>query len=286
MRPRYWLALLVCGGCASNQPPSTPAPSPGAVPGQPSPPSPSAKPLTLRLDGVYHYALGRRDSLVAQMPSGEAQVQVSGQTAFVTLTLQPADAGARFGAVLDSIVPDPDITILESTRDSLVRTRWTGHVDRLGWVDTITATTSMPLSDQIRGQLQLLFPVLAPDGAYAGTNWSGSATAIPTRLSVVDLNESVEVQASAAETAQADGQRMTPVTIVRTTSGQGSGNQAGQQIDLTATGRDSLVYRLASDGRVLGAEGTSVRDMTLTAVAVGQTVPARQETRLTFELVR
>jgi hypothetical protein len=220
------------------------------------------------------------------MPSGEAQVQVSGQTAFITLTLQPAASGARFDALLDSILPDPDITIPESTRDSLVHTRWTGHVDRTGWVDSVMAPKASPLADQIRAQLQLLFPILAPDGAYAGTAWRSAAAAIPARLSVVELNEQVEVEASAVEVTAADGQRVASVTVIRTTTGKGSGNQAGQPIDLTATGRDSLVYRLASDGRMLGAEGTSVRDMSLTATAVGQTVPVRQETRLTFLLVR
>ena len=235
---------------------------------------------------MYRYALARRDSLVAQMPSGEAQVQVSGQTAFITLTLQPATNGARFDATLDSILPDPDVTIPESTRDSLVRTRWSGHVDRIGWVDSVTAPRGSPLADQIRGQIQLLFPILAPDGAYVGTAWRGAAAAVPTRLSVVELNEQVEIEASAAESASPDGQKASSVTVIRTTTGKGSGNQAGQPIDLTATGRDSLVYRLATDGRVLDAEGTSVRDMTLTATAVGQTVPVRQETRLTFRLIR
>jgi hypothetical protein len=42
---------------------------------------------------------------------------------------------------------------------------------------------------------------------------------------------------------------------------------------------------LGNDGQVLGAEGVRVRDMTLTATAVGQTVPVTQESRLTFVLL-
>ncbi|HSE66976.1 MAG TPA: hypothetical protein VLB12_08315 [Gemmatimonadales bacterium] len=282
------LALLVLVGCSSStsQPPANPSPTPGGPPAaQPNEPAPAGKGLQLRNDGTFRYSLWRRDSVVAQMPSGEAQIQVTGQTAFVTVSLQPATDGARLTATLDSVRPDPDVTISIGTLDSISRSQWSGQLTRSGWVESVSATTHSLLADQIRDAIKLLFPVLA-DNAGAGSTWHSSAPAVAARLSVVDLDESVQVVGTAGAAANENGQKFIPITVIRTTTGQGSGSQAGQPIDLAATGRDSLVYQLGNDGQVLGAEGARVRDMTLTATAVGQTVPVTQESRLKFLQLR
>jgi hypothetical protein len=287
MKSLRLLALLVLAGCSSsNQPPANPTPSPTNPPyGQPSEPTPSRKGLQLRSEGTYRYSLWRRDSVVAQMPSGEAQIQVTGQTAFVTLNLQPVADGAQLTATLDSVRPDADVTFSTMTLDSLSQTKWSGKLSRPGWVESMTGTNHSLLADQIRDAVKLLFPVLA-DNAGTGSTWQSSAPAVPARLSVVDLDESVQVVGTAGSAANENGQKFIPITVVRTTTGKGSGSQAGQPIDLAATGRDSLIYQLGNDGQVLGAEGARVRDMTLTATAVGQTVPVTQESRLKFLLIR
>jgi hypothetical protein len=222
---------------------------------------------------------------VAQMPSGEAQVQVTGQTAFVTVNLQPVSDGAQLSATLDSVRPDADVTFSTTTLDSLSSSKWSGKLTRAGWVESVTATTHSLLADQIRDAIKLLFPVVG-DNAGAGSTWQSTAPAVAARLSVVDLDESVQVVGTAGAAANENGQKFIPITVIRTTTGQGSGSQAGQPIDLAATGRDSLVYHLGNDGQVLAAEGERVRDMTLTATAVGQTVPVTQESRLKFTLLR
>ena len=287
MRSHRLLVLLVLAGCSSSsQPPANPSPSPAAPPyGQPSEPAPSGKGLQLRTEGTFRYSLWRRDSVVAQMPSGEAQVQVTGQTAFVTVNLQPASDGAQLTATLDSVRPDADVTFSTTTLDSLSSSKWSGKLTRSGWVESVTATTHSLLADQIRDAIELLFPVVG-DNAGAGSTWQSTAPAVAARLSVVDLDESVQVVGTAGAAANENGQKFIPITVIRTTTGQGSGSQAGQPIDLAATGRDSLVYHLGNDGQVLAAEGERVRDMTLTATAVGQTVPVTQESRLKFTLLR
>jgi hypothetical protein len=286
MRSRWLLALILCAGCSrTSQPPANPTPSPAGPPTtQPGEPAPSAKGIQLRTDGTFRYSLWRRDSVVAQMPSGEAQVQVTGQTAFVTLSLQPISDGAQLTAVLDSVRPDADVTISTTTLDSLSRSKWSGKLNRSGWLESVTSTTHSLLADQIRDQLKLLFPILG-DNVEAGSTWQGASPAVAARLSVVDLDESVQVVGTAGSATTTNGEKFLPITVIRTTTGQGSASQAGQPIDLAATGRDSLVYRMGNDGQVLGAEGVRVRDMTLTATAVGQTVPVTQESRLTFVLL-
>ena len=287
MRSHRLLVLLVLAGCSSSsQPPANPSPSPAAPPyGQPSEPAPSGKGLQLRTEGTFRYSLWRRDSVVAQMPSGEAQVQVTGQTAFVTVNLQPVSEGAQLSATLDSVRPDADVTFSTTILDSLSSSKWSGKLTRAGWVESVTATTHSLLADQIRDAIKLLFPVVG-DNAGAGSTWQSTAPAVAARLSVVDLDESVQVVGTAGAAANENGQKFIPITVIRTTTGQGSGSQAGQPIDLAATGRDSLVYHLGNDGQVLAAEGERVRDMTLTATAVGQTVPVTQESRLKFTLLR
>ena len=284
---RRLLVLLVLAGCSStSQPPANPTPSPAGQPsGQPSEPTPSGKGLQLRTEGTFRYSLWRRDSVVAQMPSGEAQVQVTGQTAFVTVNLKPASDGAQLTATLDSVRPDADVTFSTTILDSLSLSKWSGKLTRSGWVESVTATTHSLLADQIRDAIKLLFPVLG-DNAGAGSTWQSTAPAVAARLSVVDLDESVQVVGTAGAAANENGQKFIPITVIRTTTGQGSGSQAGQSIDLAATGRDSLIYQLAYDGQVLAAEGVRVREMTLTATAVGQTVPVTQESRLKFSLLR
>ena len=286
MRSLRLLALFALAGCSSsNQPPAKPTPSPGGPPsGQPSEPAPSSKGLQLRNEGTFRYSLWRRDSVVAQMPSGEAQVQVTGQTAFVTLNLLPAADGAQLNATLDSVRPDADVTISAMTLDSLSQSKWSGKLTRSGWVESMTATTHSLLADQIRDAIKLVFPVLA-ENAGAGSSWQSSAQAVGARLSVVDLDESVQVLGTAGPTANENGRKFVPITVIRTTTGKGTGSQAGQPIDLAATGQDSLVYQLGTDAHVLSAEGARVTDMTLTATAVGQTVPVTQESRLKFLLV-
>jgi hypothetical protein len=219
------------------------------------------------------------------MPSGEAQVQVTGQTAFVTVNLKPASDGAQLTATLDSVRPDADVTFSTTILDSLSLSKWSGKLTRSGWVESVTATTHSLLADQIRDAIKLLFPVVG-DNAGAGSTWQSTAPAVAARLSVVDLDESVQVVGTAGAAANENGQKFIPITVIRTTTGQGSGSQAGQSIDLAATGRDSLIYQLAYDGQVLAAEGARVREMTLTATAVGQTVPVTQESRLKFSLLR
>ena len=285
---RLWLALLLGAACAPSGSAPSPAPAP---PYQPSPgPQPEATPsspgLKLRNSGRYRYALGQRDSVVAQMPSGEAQEQVSGRTAYLTVTLQPSGTGALYEAVVDSIHADPDVTLPGIEVDGARGARFTGNLSATGWLEGLTGARRSNLLDQIRDQLNLMFPVLPPDGARPGLTWTAAAAAVPARLSVVDLNETVDAKGSAQGEELIAGERVLPVDVVRTTAGKGTGSQVGQDLDLETTGVDSLSYRLAADGRVVSAEGISTKSYTISVRAVGQTVPVTQLRRVTFTLLK
>ena len=52
------------------------------------------------------------------------------------------------------------------------------------------------------------------------------------------------------------------------------------------TGADTLVYHLAADGRVLQVAGRRWTDMVVSLPSIGQTVPARESSRLLLTLLR
>lgn len=108
--------------------------------------------------GIARYALTRHDSVAATMPSGESQVQVFGSTAYVTLTWLASDTGARITAAVDSVVPDSGLSFVPAVLDSARGARWTGLRRPTGRLTDLTGGPSSLISDQVREQIQLIFP--------------------------------------------------------------------------------------------------------------------------------
>lgn len=284
MTPR-WLALaLISAGCASSPAPSgTATPKASVEPGRNEPIPTGGVTVKLRNSGIYHYALMRRDSIVAQMPSGESQTQVTGRSAFVTVFLSTTSGLTRVTFTLDSIQPDADVTLAPEGVDSALHTRWEGRLGADGKLSGMVASKRSTLGDLVRDQLLLLFPITPDAGVASGQTWTAIDSA-PARLSVVETVEQASIQGSAGSVTTGGGRGTLPITIKRTTTASGSTTTFEQPMDLTATGVDDLTYSIALDGQVLRVEGTSVRNMTLTVRAVGQQVPAVVTSALTMEL--
>lgn len=284
MTPR-WLALaLISAGCASSPAPSSTAtPKASVEPGRNEPIPTGGVAVKLRNSGIYHYALMRRDSIVAQMPSGESQTQVTGRSAFVTVFLSTTSGLTRVTFTLDSIQPDADVTLAPEGVDSALHTRWEGRLGADGKLSGMVASKRSTLGDLVRDQLVLLFPITPDAGVASGQTWTAIDSA-PVRLSVVETVEQASIQGSAGSVTTGGGRGTLPITIKRTTTASGSTTTFEQPMDLTATGVDDLTYSIALDGQVLRVEGTSVRNMTLTVRAVGQQVPAVVTSALTMEL--
>lgn len=232
--------------------------------------------------GILRYALQRRDSIVATMPTGEAQLQVLGRTAFVTITWIAADTGTRVTTQVDSLVADSGLTGYTASLDSARGLRWTALRLPDGRLTALSGGRGSLVGDQIRDQIQLLYPVLAAEGARRGAAWTDSTTR-PTRVSAFEANETA-LTSSVAGTA--GGGAALEIAAVRIRMASGEGTQFNQPMTLQATGTDSLTYHLAGDGRVIEVAGSRQTDLVVTLPAIGQSVPAHESSSLRMTLLR
>jgi hypothetical protein len=282
-------ALLLLASCSSGS--TVPATHPSPTP---PPPTPSIDPirvepardLAIRYPrsgaGMLRYALARRDSVIATMPGGDTQVQILGRTAFLTLTWVAADTGTRLTATVDSIVPDSGLTGLAMMLDSARGSRWTAFRRPEGHLVALAGGTRSLVADQIRDQLQLLFPLLPPEGLRPGATWTDSTKAVA-RVSAFEATEAALTASRAASMTTASG--TLPLVVVRTRTATAEGMQFGQPMTLRATGSDTLTYQIAPDGRVLSAEGVRLTDLVIDLPSSGQSVPAQERSGLRMILL-
>ncbi len=289
MRRFRSVALLLLGtACASGGGTSAPAgpapaPAPGAGPMVTPTPTRDAIRYPRTGAGISRYAFARRDSVVATMPSGETQQLVFGRTAYLTVTWIAADSGTRITATVDSLVPDSALNMASlAMLDSARGARWTGLRTRSGRLVNLTGGITSLTSDQIRDQLQLLFPLLPDSGVRPGGRWTDSLQ-VPGRVGAFEANEAVTVLSEAASIAPG---LPLPIQVLRQRTASGTGSQFGQELTVAGTGVDSLTYELSPEGRVLRAEGMRHTSVVVTLPAIGQTVPADETSVLRMTLLR
>lgn len=294
--PWRLVAALCIAACSSGAPtPGQPAPAPGPASTSP-PPSPNIDPGRLvpppvmaysypvHGAGLEHYAFVRRDSVLATMPSGEEQIQVTRRTAYLTVTWIAADSGSEINASIDSLVVDSAAALAPEQVDSARYARWSGFRPVTGGLEHLTGLEGIPASlagDQVRDQLLLLFPVLPPGGATPGASWTASSES-PTRVSAFSATEQATIESQAGNVTPSGA---LPLYVVRDRSATGEATQFAQTITVHATGSDSLTYYLAPDGRVSSVEGTRTTDLVVELAAIGQSVPAHAVTYLRMTLL-
>jgi hypothetical protein len=230
--------------------------------------------------GLEHYALWCRDSVQATLPTGETQIQLFGRTAHLTLSWVGVDSGAQITAVVDSLIPDSGQISFGAILDSARGSRWTAFRDPSGRLRGIAGGSGSVVSDQVRDQLLMLFPVIPADGAVPGGTWTDSLR-LPARLSAFRATESVR-QASRAGQAP-DGSLS--IATVRLRVAADTGTQFGQPINLRATGSDTLTYRVDPAGRVLEVTGVQATDLVVELPSIGQSVPAQERSTLRITLL-
>jgi hypothetical protein len=280
--------LLLGAACASGTPsarPTGPAPAPRPTldPGRVEP----ARATTIRYPasggGFLRYALARRDSIVATMPTGEGQMQILGRTAYVTISWVAADTGTRITTLVDSIVADSGLTNFAASLDSARGLRWTALRLPSGRLTAVSSGRGSLVGDQIRDQVHLLFPVLPLTGAHPGEAWTDSTTR-PTRVSAFEANETALTTSVAAETLTSGN--LFEIAAVRVRRATGEGTQFSQAMTVQATGTDTLTYRLAIDGRVVQVTGNRNTDLVVQLPSIGQSVPAHESSILRMTLLR
>lgn len=285
--PWRTVLLLFCAGCAGGKPPARqPTPNTGTPRVDPlrvEPPRDLAVRYPRGGSGILRYALFRHDTVTATMPAGDTQVQVFGRIAFVTVTWVASDTVTRVTALVDSMVVDSGLGSFAVMADSARGARWSALRRLTGQLVELTGGPRSLVADQVRDQVQLLFPVLPPEGAHPGETWSDSSSRLA-RVSAFEATESARTASRAETLVNSSG--TLPLSVVRNRVATGQGTQFGQPMTLRATGSDTLAYEVAPDGRVLSVEGVRLTDLVIDLPSIGQSVPARERSSLRMVLLR
>ena len=281
-RFRWTGFLLVAIACSQASAPHPPTPAPTPTPSGNEPKPETERGIGYALSARMRYTFYRRDSVVIQMPSGEVQLQNTGRTAFLSLTLVPNGSEARLAVTLDSIRPDPDVYIPPASLDSATRTQWTGRFLRDGRLSDLVATQKSWLGEQVGDQLSVVFPILPPEGVRVGAIWSDSSTR-RLKVGAIETTETGLTQYAAPAAESYAGVSAIRIESTLNATLWGAGNELGQE--LSGTSSDWVVYHMALDGRMLGGSGTESADMTITVTDVGQVVPTRKFSRFSFEAI-
>jgi hypothetical protein len=223
------------------------------------------------------YTLERRDSLTLELPGGGTQLQEFSRTAYLTVAIAEASGSYRATVRLDSLQQDPGATGQVLAADSVLRaqgTTWTGSLTAQGRLGELRADRSSGVADQVGASLAVLFPVLPASGLQDGATWSDTAE----RAIRTDAFDTKERATTSYRVSKVDG-RVYTIDAATGFQRTGTADQAPQPMEMASHGIRKGVYRFASDGGVLGAEGADSAEMTITVQAVGQTVPVHQKAR-------
>ena len=284
------LGCLLLAGCSSatsgNGQPGAPSPDPGnPAPGNPTDGGAAAG-ITYMAMRDAGYALVRHDSLTIQLPGGATQLQLIDRTAYLRLTLTRDTAGYLASIVLDSL--QASVGGVPAVLDSVLPargTRWTATLTPTGELSALKADRSSTLGDQIGSNLRSLFPVLPPNGARAGMDWTDT-TEVPIRADAFDAVERSLTRYRATDSDEPNARKALKLESNGTYQRSGKGTQYDQQLEMTASGSRSAVHYVSPDGTLVSARGNDAGNMTITVPAVGQTVPVKQAGSYTITLSR
>lgn len=259
------------GGTTGSRPTIDPVPAPPVV-----------RDLKFQPEAVAHYALARVDSLTVVM-AGAEQGQVLDRTMYLTVTSEGAATSRNITIIIDSLQTREAGLVSPFALDSLRGVRWTGTMGPTGRMSPLTASQQTLLGAPLSGQFRLLFPLLPAEGAGAGKTWTDS-TSDTIQVSAFGGRDHAQLRYSTGEAERALGQPIVPVSLTRLATVAGATEQNGQTITLSGNDSTQIVYRIAANGHLMAANGTSSADMSITIPAVGQTLPARA--RASFTLTR
>jgi hypothetical protein len=269
------LFLAGCGSSTASTGTEVPAPQPVDPNAPPAPEGGRGPAITYKPVSDAAYRLEHRDSLVLQYPGGETQTQLRTRVAFVKISLAdaPEQGAYRISIRLDSLeamesgnpVPPDSLAAAQGTI-------WTGTLSNVGTLSELKPDRPGTLSAELAGHLRLLFPALPQGGVREGMEWTDSTqyplvsdafTGTESSVTSYRASEKVDVQSGDAIPLQTNGKY----------TRSGKRVQAEQELEMTATGTRTGVHRLGLDGVVVSAQGPDTGEMTISVLALGQTVP-------------
>lgn len=271
-----WLGWI---GAALGCTPATgvPRPTPSAESSGAQPTSPE---LVRYAPATTRYRIHRRIESV-QAFSGAEQRTSLGFSIFVMAAVGgPADStGFPTTFAIDSIALDSGVVLpMFIDLDAARGLRFTGVLTPAGeFRDGVPSDTGAASAlTRIIGGFREFYPRIPPQGITLGGAWTGTV-AHNDQFGVVDrVTVTTTDSARAAEWEDRDDVRSLRVEIRSIVSLTGSGQQAGQAVELTGSGTRRGVEYIAADGRYLGGVSRDSTALTITLHAQGLIVPVRQ----------
>jgi hypothetical protein len=219
----------------------------------------------------------RVDTVSMELPAG-SQVQTFQRTAYISSVAERSGDEYRMTFVLDSVIAEAGSFLPPDSLAAAAGSRWTARLLPDGQLLDLTldSTRGRPrtgVGDQTARTIEVLYPVLPPEGVRSGAVWNDSVnTTVETAGFNVTERGLVRYTASSA----AGGIQVVGTGTLRQ---EGSGAQFGQELEMSGEGSRTITYHLDGDGRLLGAQGTDGASLQIIVPAVGQTVPLTQNSR-------
>ena len=219
----------------------------------------------------------RVDTISMELPAG-SQVQTFQRTAYISSVAERSGDEYRMTFVLDSVVADSGSFMPPDSLAAAAGSRWTARLLPDGQLldltlDSLRGRPRSGVGDQTARTIEVLYPVIPPEGVRAGAVWSDS---VNTRVETSGFN--VHERGLVRYTASEGGGGLR-VVGTGTLRQEGSGTQFGQELEMSGEGNRSITYRLDDNGQLLGASGTDAAMLEIIVPAVGQTVPLTQNSR-------
>jgi hypothetical protein len=272
-------AASMLAGCASGTTSAggTEGPAPTPIDPDAPPPAEGGRGPAVSYSAVQRksYRLEHRDSLVLQYPGGASQTQARVRIAYLRLTLagEPEQGSYRVSITLDSLEALESGTAVPADSVAAARgTIWTGTLSSVGTLSPLQADRSGTLTDELAGQLRLLFPVLPQGGVREGMQWTDS-TQYPLVSDAFSGTEQADTVYRADDNVDTQNGEAIPLETSGKYSRSGKRVQGEQELEMTASGTRTGVHRLGLDGVLVSAQGTDTGEMKISVPALGQTVP-------------
>ena len=184
----------------------------------------------------------RTDSIVLTLPAGATQVQRMSRHATFTLTVGPqAAVTVRLDSLAMSAAPGP-------TSPGVVGTVWTGRM--LGSkVEWLTSSGAGPVVEDLRVDVEGLFPSLPPHGVSAGTRWADTSTT-KGRVDIFETTQRLVMKWAAGSDTSVAGSAVLPLQATGELEQTGKGSGAGVAMTMTGQGSRSYMYYLSKSGQV------------------------------------
>ena len=226
------------------------------------------------------YRLDRVDTIRVQLPDSSTQSQIFSRAAWLSVTTTKSASGLRTTVVLDSLavtgLPMGALGAIDSARG----TEWTAAVAPNGRLSNVQATRKNLVTDQLGPMLQLIFPVLPGESIRSDARWTDTTDAT-TKVDLFDVREHAVTEYLALTPGVRGGTKALPIQANTTFTHQGSGSQAGQAMQIDATGHRRFTYYLGLDGAPAGLSGNETSDVNVTVSAVGQSIRATRSASVT-----